>query len=84
VGTGKWEAIRIPLTRRLEHWDGAKDGKIHYPIQNIVFCEPTPAADVERSGLRLGSTLERHDCQVVSLLVEADCRVEPLSRLASN
>ena len=41
-GTGKWEAIRIPLTRRLEHWDGAKDGKIHYPIQSIVFCVPLP------------------------------------------
>jgi hypothetical protein len=41
-GTGKWEKISIPLTRRLEHWGGAKDGKIHYPIQSIVFSVPLP------------------------------------------
>jgi hypothetical protein len=44
-GTGKWERITIPLTRRLEHWGGAKDGKIHYPIQSIVLSVPLPNAE---------------------------------------
>lgn len=43
TGTGQWEAIRIPLTRRLEHWSGAADGKIHYPIKSVVFSVPLPA-----------------------------------------
>ena len=41
-GTGEWEAIRIPLTRRLEHWGGAKDGTKHYPLKQIVFSVPLP------------------------------------------
>ena len=42
AGAGKWETIRIPLTRRLEHWGGAKDGRIHYPIKTLVFSVPLP------------------------------------------
>jgi len=45
AGTGEWEAIGIPLTRRLEHWDGANDGTIHFPIGSIVFCLPLPGED---------------------------------------
>ena len=41
-GTGKWEEIRIPLTRKLEHWGGAKDGKVHFPITSLVFSVPLP------------------------------------------
>ncbi len=41
-GKGQWKTIRIPLTRRLEHWGGAKDGKIHFPITSIVFSVPLP------------------------------------------
>jgi len=40
--TGRWEEITIPLTRRLEHWGGAKDGVIHFPIQSISFSVPQP------------------------------------------
>ena len=51
----------------------------------LLTHEPTPAAYyVDPSGLKLVSTLERHDWQVASLFVETDCRVEPLSRLASH
>jgi hypothetical protein len=51
----------------------------------LLTREPTPAAYyVQRSGLGLRSTPEHHDWQVASLLVQVDCRVEPLSRLASN
>ena len=60
----------------------------HFDIRRedeFLIREPTPAAYcVERSGLGLRSAPEHHDWQVASLLVEADCRVEPLSRLASN
>jgi hypothetical protein len=44
-GTGQWEAIRIPLTRRLEHWGGANDGRIHFPIKSLVFSVPLPRED---------------------------------------
>ncbi len=51
-GTRDWETIRFPLNRRLEHWDGANDGKIHFPVKQIVFSVPLPkegkkAGDVE-------------------------------------
>lgn len=43
AGTGQWESIRLPLNRKLEHWDGANDGKVHFPIKSIVFSVPQPA-----------------------------------------
>jgi hypothetical protein len=45
AGTGQWETIRIPLTRKLEYWGGAKDGRIHFPIEWLVFSVPLPGAD---------------------------------------
>lgn len=42
-GGGVWEAIRFPLDRKLEHWDGANDGFVHFPIKSIVFSVPQPA-----------------------------------------
>jgi hypothetical protein len=44
-GTGQWESIRIPLSRKLENWGGAKDGKKHFPIKQIVFSVPLPGED---------------------------------------
>ena len=41
-GSGKWETIRIPLAGRLEHWDGANDGKIHFPVTSLTFSVPSP------------------------------------------
>ena len=41
-GTGQWETIRIPLTRKLEHWGGANDGEIHFPVTSIVLYVPLP------------------------------------------
>jgi hypothetical protein len=41
-GTGTWEEIRIPLNRKLEHWDGANDGFAHFPTKSIVFSVPKP------------------------------------------
>ena len=45
TGNGNWEPIRIPLNKKLEHWGGAKDGKIHYPIQQIAMSVPQPSED---------------------------------------
>jgi len=45
TGTAQWETILIPLNTRLEHWDGANDGKIHFPIQSIVFSLPLPPGE---------------------------------------
>ncbi len=44
-GNGAWETIRISLARRLEHWGGANDGKIHFPIKEFVLSIPKPAGD---------------------------------------
>jgi hypothetical protein len=44
-GGSEWETVRIPLDRKLEHWDGANDGKVHFPITQISFSVPRPAAD---------------------------------------
>ena len=43
-GTGLWESIRLPLEKKLEHWEGANDGKVHFPIKSIVFSVPQPVA----------------------------------------
>lgn len=45
-GTGTWEAIRLPLNKKLEHWDGANDGLAHFPLTSITFSVPRPAPDV--------------------------------------
>lgn len=42
-GTGLWESIRLPLDKKLEHWDGANDGKVHFPLKSLVFSVPQPA-----------------------------------------
>ncbi len=39
-GGGDWETIRIPLDRKLEHWGGANDGKVHFPITSISMNIP--------------------------------------------
>ncbi len=44
-GTGDWETVRISLTRKLEHWGGAKDGKIHFPIKGLTLSVPKPEGD---------------------------------------
>lgn len=41
-GLGSWEAVRFPLDRRLEHWDGANDGRVHFPVQSFVVSVPKP------------------------------------------
>jgi hypothetical protein len=43
----QWETIHIPLTKRLEHWGGAADGKIHFPIKQLVFSVPLPGEDAK-------------------------------------
>ena len=42
AGTGAWEPVAIPLDRKLEHWDGANDGKVHFPITALVLSVPKP------------------------------------------
>lgn len=42
TGSGQWEQIKIPLNKKLEHWGGANDGKIHFPIKSVSFSVPLP------------------------------------------
>ena len=43
-GSGDWEAVRFPLDRKLEHWDGANDGMAHFPLKTFCLSVPRPAA----------------------------------------
>jgi hypothetical protein len=54
TGSGDWETIKIPLNRRLEHWDGAQDGKVHFPIQRITLSVPAPADDPKSGKVEYG------------------------------
>ncbi|HMP76983.1 MAG TPA: cellulase family glycosylhydrolase [Kiritimatiellia bacterium] len=45
AGRDARERITIPLTRRLEHWGGAADGTIHFPIKEILLSVPKPGPD---------------------------------------
>ena len=41
-GTGNWEPLAMPLDRKLEHWDGANDGRVHFPVKSVVLSLPKP------------------------------------------
>ena len=41
-GTGAWEPLAMPLDRKLEHWDGANDGRVHFPVKSVVLSLPKP------------------------------------------
>jgi len=56
-GGDGWEAVRIPLTRRLEHWGGAKDGKVHFPVKQLVFSVPQPGNNVKIGKVKYGKAL---------------------------
>ena len=42
-GTKDWELMTIPMNRKFEHWDGANDGFIHFPVKSINVNIPKPA-----------------------------------------
>jgi hypothetical protein len=43
-GTGAWETLRVALDKRAsEHWGGANDGKLHFPIDVVALCVGKPA-----------------------------------------
>ncbi len=53
--------------------------------RDVFFTRgPTPVAYLSQSGLELRCTLEHHDWQVASLVVEANGCVEPLAGLPSD
>lgn len=40
---GGWETIRVALDRpAAEHWGGANDGKLHFPVEKICLCVNRP------------------------------------------
>lgn len=41
-GTGNWEAMAIRLDKKMEHWDGANDGFVHFPVKSICVNVPKP------------------------------------------
>lgn len=61
AGSGAWETIRIPLNERLEHWGGAKDGNIHFPITEIVFAVPLPGEDAKTGKVQYANVAVARD-----------------------
>jgi hypothetical protein len=41
-GSGDWETVTIPFTRKLEHWKGANDGVVHFPLAEFMVNVPLP------------------------------------------
>ncbi|MGI5868113.1 MAG: cellulase family glycosylhydrolase [Kiritimatiellia bacterium] len=58
VGQGAWETVRFPLDRKLERWDGANDGFVHFPIKSVVFSVPQPAG-VSRGAVEYAEAVAR-------------------------
>jgi hypothetical protein len=44
-GGGAWETVNVSFTKKFEAWGGAKDGKIHFPIQQIALVVAAPKDD---------------------------------------
>ena len=44
-GHGKFEAVALNLTKKVEHWGGKNDGKVHFPIKRILCSVPLPSAE---------------------------------------
>jgi hypothetical protein len=44
-GDGSWETVTVHLDRKMEHWDGANDGKVHFPIKSLFLSIPQQGED---------------------------------------
>jgi len=42
TGSGQWETLTMPFTKKLEHWGGAKDGVVHFPLDKLAISIPLP------------------------------------------
>ena len=43
AGTGSWETLRVALDAKAsEHWGGANDGKMHFPVKELSLCVGKP------------------------------------------
>lgn len=58
-GTQAWEPLSINLTKKMEHWDGANDGKVHFPIKTLSLSIPRP-------GTTLSGSIEIADIGIVT------------------
>ena len=46
AGTGAWETVRLAVDQRAsEHWGGANDGKLHFPLRKIAINVRKPAGE---------------------------------------
>lgn len=44
-GTGSWATLTVPLDKKFEHWGGANDGQVHFPIKQVVLITAKPQDD---------------------------------------
>jgi hypothetical protein len=56
-GDGSWEPITIPLSKKMEHWDGANDGKVHFPIKSFVISIPQQGEDDKEGKLEFADAV---------------------------
>jgi len=47
IKSGDWVNIKIPLSKKAEHWGGANDGKFHFPTKKIILIVPAPAGETK-------------------------------------
>ena len=58
AGTGAWETIRVALdSRPSEHWGGANDGKLHFPIRHLSLGVGKPAGDVKTGTIKFADAV---------------------------
>lgn len=47
IKSGDWVQITIPFAKKAEHWGGANDGKVHFPIEKISLSVPVPQGETK-------------------------------------
>lgn len=59
TASGSWEPVRFSLHKKMEHWDGANDGYIHFPIKSFFISIPEPAGDTKTGKIEFADAATR-------------------------
>lgn len=57
-GTGAWETLRVALdSKPSEHWGGANDGKLHFPLRKLSLGVGKPSGDDKTGTTKFGDAV---------------------------
>lgn len=57
-GSGGWETLRVALNQKAsEHWSGANDGKIHFPIHEMSLGVGKPPGPITTGTVEFGEVM---------------------------